>query len=105
MMRDLWSQFMFLIIGGGVLYAIWSASRPRWDVHIVVRDGTVLFRKGVSQSRWAAFETFLLNDVKLVSVTEVFARRENNGRLVTHFKGQLDAGTKQQIRNFLISAV
>ncbi len=86
-----------------VLWVLWKVSRPKWDIHISVRDGSVKIHTGIAVGRTDAIRQFFVQDLKLKERIEVRARRERNGRLITDIRGKIDSGTKQRIRNYLLS--
>ncbi len=68
-----------------VCYGLWIAVRPRWDIHIVVTEESVDFKRGVSQIKRAALGDFFRNDLRWTQRLVVMARKERSGRLVTRF--------------------
>ena len=92
------TNLVFIVV---LVIVILRVVTPRWDVHIVVRDDSVQFRKGIAEVKRTAMENFFRNDLKLQREIQVRGRRDQNGRLSIHVDGELDAGTQQRIRNFL----
>jgi len=86
-----------------VLWVLWKASRPKWDIHISVRDGAVRIHKGIAVGRTESLRQFFIMDLKQTGRIEVRARREPSGRLITDIRGKIDNGIKQRIRNYLLS--
>jgi hypothetical protein len=85
-----------------VLWVLWKVARPKWDIHISVRDGAVKNHRGIAIGRTEAIRQFFVQDLKLSRI-EVRARRDRNGRFITDIRGKIDSGTKQRIRNYLLS--
>lgn len=84
------------------IYLIWQAARPRWDVHIVVEPESVTIVRGIAAARMAEVKAFLRDGVPVNGRIEVLARKDPDGRLITAFKGPIDTGIQQRVRNFLI---
>jgi len=92
-----------LILGGVLLYAIWSALRAPWPIRIEVDRTGVRSHEGLPKARVATVVEFFEQDVRTDEGLVVLAARLPDGRLRTKFIGKLDPGTKQRIRNFLIA--
>ena len=41
-----------------VLWVLWKASRPKWDIYISVRDGAVKIHSGIAFGRTDAIRQF-----------------------------------------------
>ena len=76
--------------------------RSRWDIHVVVEKGECQWIQGFSQRDREAYEAFFVRDLAVNGRLEVFATKEASGRLRMKLKGTLEAGQKQQLRNFLL---
>ena len=101
-----WVLVMFwLLLGGGILWVGHLSHKfelTGWDIRVVVEEGKCHWIQGVSQRDREAYESFFVRDLAVNGRLEVFATKESNGRLRMKVKGTLDAGQKQQLRNFLL---
>ena len=95
------ATWFMLIAGGAVAYGLWTTARPTWPIKIVVSPAGLDSHRGLPRRCVAQVANFFERDVHLASRVVIFAHRQRNGRLRTQFRGRIDAGTRQQIRNFL----
>lgn len=94
---------VLLVIGGIVVYGVWTAIRPNWPIRIVVTRDGVQSHQGLPKRCTLRVIEFLERDIAVESRLVILARREQNGRLRTSVRGELDKGTQQRIRNYLIA--
>lgn len=97
------AAIQFLLISFCLL-VIWRIAHPHWDLHIVVRNGVVEFRRGVALNQRHGWEHFLLQEAKLTGKVQIFVKRDRSGRIRLKCRGTIDPGKQQQIRNFLLYA-
>lgn len=92
---------LFVLVGI-VGLAIW-AMRPRYQLRIVVCDGSVESLRGAAARQTDRIVEFLQHDVSLNGRVTIMVNKRPNGYFQLAFRGPVDEGTKQQIRNFLIT--
>jgi hypothetical protein len=80
---------------------IWVALRPRHPLKIVIRNGRVTSHRGLAKAQVRRVVDFLQRDVALDGNLVIAGGRDANGVLRLIFRGNIDEGTRQQIRNFL----
>lgn len=95
-------KLVALAVAAFVLFVLWRAVGPRWDIRIDVDSERVSFVRGVALARQANLASFLRDDVRPAGRIVILARKDPTGRLHTRIKGNVDAGLQQRIRNFLI---
>ena len=86
-------------------YFIWLALRPRYAVEIVMDEHGIKRHRGLSKGQEAKVIDFLREQVTPEGRLGIYAIRQPNGYLRLHFKGNIDPGTRQQIRNFFINVL
>ncbi|WP_425398773.1 hypothetical protein [Aeoliella sp.] len=91
----------FLLIGGLILYGIWTTAQPSWPIKIVVRRRRVVSIRGLPEARVGRVVEFLEEDVAPESRLVIQAAHAQSGRLMTKVSGAVDEGTRQRIRNFM----
>ncbi|MEX2560531.1 MAG: hypothetical protein WD403_11480 [Pirellulales bacterium] len=94
-------RLLFLAAAAGFA---WAILRTRWDFSIVVERGSVQFAGKVPQAQRAAISGFL-KDCIAEGPVKIRGYKGRGGRLKLAFKGPVDAGTRQQIRNFLVTVL
>ena len=90
-----------LIFFGGVALFAWKAIFPKPSIRIVVSPSGLVNHHGLSNRSERELGQFFSNDVDLNSNVTILGNRDQQGRLKFTFRGDLDQGTEQQIRNFL----
>jgi hypothetical protein len=75
--------------------------RPKYPIRIVTKDGRVQSHQGIAKAQVSRVVDFLERDVRFNTNVTIFGVRDPQGVLRVHFKGRVDQGTAQQIRNFL----
>lgn len=88
-----------------VLAAAWSILRPKFDFAIVVSKAGVQIRGRIPEAQRNKIVHFFAEHATPEGTIRISGRRIGRNRLVLAFKGPLDAGLRQQIRNFLISVL
>ena len=101
--RRVISMVILVLLAGMVLWGILRALQPPWLVNIVVANGKVLSHRGVAKAHFSTMIRFFEHDVALGGHTTIRAARHPNGALTLKVSGRTDPGTRQQIRNFLIT--
>jgi len=71
------------------------------QLQIDVKDGRVTGLRGVAKAKTRDVIDFLERTVALSGKVKVLGRRDAQGVLRLSFRGKLDEGTRQQIRNYL----
>lgn len=98
------SAFLFaILIGALIVFGIWCATRTKWPVKIIVDRAGVASHQGLPKARAARVVEFFEREVSCDTRVVVSAMRQPNGYLRTKIAGPIDQGTKQRIRNFLLS--
>lgn len=92
---------VILLIGGLILYGIWTTAQPSWPIKIVVSRRRVASIRGLPEARIGRIVEFLEEDVAPESRLVIRAAHAKSGRLMTKVSGAVDEGTRQRIRNFL----
>lgn len=97
--------WILLIVGVLIIYGIWTQGNKKWKVKIVVDETGVRSHEGLPPARVARIVEFFEKTISIESKCVVQARTEPNGHLRTRISGSIDEGTKQQIRNFLMTVL
>ena len=84
-----------------VVYGVWRILQPRAHVRIVIGEYGIKQFEGLPKAQEKEVLRFLQNDLEFDGKLVIRARRQSNGYLSLNFSGQIEPGTKQQIRNFL----
>lgn len=80
---------------------VWVTLGRKPSMEIVVRDGRVASLRGVAKAQTRRVTEFLERDVAFNGDLKVRGGRDANGVLRISFRGNIDRGTQQQIRNYL----
>ena len=97
-------DLLFKIAIVAVLVALaWFWLRPRFDIRIVADSRGLVSHQGVAEAHLPDLQEFFTRDVELTSAVKVQGQRLSGGQLRLRIQGPCDAGTKQRIRNFLIT--
>jgi len=91
---------VIMIIGIIALAAIRNAPGKSKLRIVASRDG-MIHSEGLSANHERELRSFFAHDVDLPSRVEIVGRFDRSGCLRFAFRGNLDPGTEQQIRNFL----
>lgn len=89
-----------VIVAVGVV--MWFALRPRWDFTIVVQNGDVRLQGKLPAIQRAAIADFFGGEASSAGNVRIRGRRPPRGPLVLQIDGDLPAGDRQRIRNFLV---
>ena len=98
-------QFIFILIAGFSLYVLWYACRTKWQVMIDVEPGKATRIVGAPAAKMKVLEEFFAQDIAFPGRTRIYVRRNSPGTMKTKIRGELDPGTRQRIRNFLITCL
>ena len=90
---------LVVILAVGIV--LWFALRPRYDFTITVKGGDVKLEGKLPAIQRAAITQFFLSDVPAAGAIRVRGRRVPRGPLRLSIDGELSAGDRQRIRNFL----
>lgn len=92
---------MNVALAGLLLFGLWRVARPRWAVTIFADQRGVRSHRGLAEAqRWELVE-FFERDVSLPGKVVIRAQRHPDGYLRIQFRGRIDPGTRQRIRNFM----
>ena len=96
------SDFVLLAILGVFVVAFTRlALFGKPSLRIDVKNGRVTALRGVAKAKIRDVTDFLERTVALNGNARVLGRRDAQGVLRLTFRGKLDEGTRQQIRNYL----
>ena len=82
---------------------VWAVLRPQYGLKVVVDRSGVKQLRGVPRGRQADLCQFLRNEVAIGGTVTILGNRLDDGRLRLSFRGPIDSGMQQRIRNFLIN--
>jgi len=86
-------------------FVVWQVMRPRYAVRIVIGKQGIKHHKGLP----AAYETTMLEFFEkhrsFDGDVTICATRQTDGYLRLAFKGPVDEGMRQQVRNFLMTVM
>lgn len=83
----------------------WLAYRRTFDFIITVRRDKVTFRGRFLELAKGETARFLRDDIAPRGTVRIFGRRTSRGVLRLRFRGPLDPGQRQRVRNFLSVAL
>ena len=83
---------------------VWWATRPRYSFSIVVGGQGVRFQ-GVAEARQQRIKEFLIHQCGIVGPLRIDGGKSRSGRMRLRFRGEIDWGTKQRIRNYLLTEI
>lgn len=93
--------WLMLIAGGAVGYGLWTTAHPSWPIRLVVSRHGLQSHRGLPRRAIGRITGFFKYDVELDGKVVILAARQRGGQVRTRFRGEIDPGTQQQIRNFL----
>lgn len=93
-----------LLLAALIAGALWIL-RPRYKFKIVVCPDDLKILGRIADSQRAKIEDFVLHDIALGKPFTVVGREDGDGSLRLLFRGNVDKGTQQRIRNFLLSVL
>ena len=89
---------VILVVG----VVIWFALRPRYDFSITVNGDDVKLSGKLPAIQRAAITQFFQSDMPATGKFRIRGRRAPRGPLQLRIDGELSAGERQRIRNFLV---
>ena len=92
---------LVLLLAAFAILAAWLFLWRRYPLEITVQDGHVTALRGVAKAQTRRVVEFLERDVALGGKVKVVGARDPQGVLRINFRGRVDEGTQQQIRNYL----
>jgi hypothetical protein len=95
---ELWPRLILVAL---VIVCVYVALRPRYAWRIVVEDGRVKSHQGVAKAQVPRVVHFLEKDVAADTKYTVLGGRDRSGVVRVNFRGEIDVGRRQQIRNYL----
>lgn len=93
-----------LLIASGI-YIVWRSLKRDWPIAFRVRGTSVTFHRGVPIAVQSRIKSFFIENVSLETPLTIYAMKSRTGLLQLQIRGSVDAGTRQQIRNFLIDVL
>jgi hypothetical protein len=84
-----------------VAIVVWAVMRRQHPLEITIENGHVTALKGVAKAQAQRVVHFLERDVAVNGKVTVLGGRDANGVLRISFRGKIDEGTSQQVRNYL----
>ncbi len=98
-------NLILLAVAAFVCCGLWRATRKHYRVCIVAGPDEIKIVRGIAGAQQAAVLQFLRQDIELSRPVTILATKYPNGRLQMKIQGQLDAGLRQRIRNFLLTVL
>ena len=86
-----------------IAIVVYRSISSRTIVLLVVDNTGLVDCRGLSPRVKREIETFFQQDVQINHKVTIRGQLDHQRRLRCHFRGKVDAGTQQQIRNFLQS--
>ena len=83
--------------------ALFFAMRPNWALLVVADQNGVRTCRGIPKLHEANLTQFLSNEIPLQGRVIIRGLRQKNGLMRLRVSGPLDSGSRQRIRNFLLS--
>ncbi|WP_417847185.1 hypothetical protein [Thalassoglobus sp.] len=91
---------VFLGLAG---WFVLAAIRPKSAIRLVIEGSTLVDSYGISSRARSQIETFVKQDLDYTGKLRVTGNSDSKGRVHLKFRGRIDSGTQQQIRNFLLT--
>ncbi len=89
----------------GIAYVAWRVMRPRYAMKIVMDENGIKHHEGLAKRQEKQVLEFLREQVQPVRKLTIYGARHPNGYFRLVFKGQIDPGTQQRIRNFMLTVM
>jgi hypothetical protein len=96
-----WVMWLFVAVFVAI---VWWATRPRRGFSIRI-DGEAATFRGIAESRQQRIKQFLLQECGIAGPLRIDGGKSRAGRLWLRFSGEIDPGTRQRIRNFLLTQI
>jgi len=84
-------------------FALFFAMRPNWALFVVADQNGVRTCRGIPKLHQASLTRFLTTEIPLRGRVIIRGLRQKNGLMRLQVSGPLDSGSRQRIRNFLLS--
>ena len=97
------NNWVIAIILIGLALLLWKLLTPKTIFLIKVNQQYFKFKGHLPESKLARIKEFFVNDVQADRPLVVLGVKKGNSRIELRFRGNVDPGTKQQIRNFLLT--
>ncbi|QDT33089.1 hypothetical protein Mal48_23410 [Thalassoglobus polymorphus] len=91
---------VFLGIAG---WFVLSAIRPKSAIRLIIEGSNLVDSHGISSRARSQIETFVKQDLDYTGRLKVTGNPDSRGHVHLKFRGRIDSGTQQQIRNFLLT--
>lgn len=88
-----------------VVYVVWRMVFPRYTLKIVIGKQGIKHHKGLSKANQTSVLKYFEKHRSFDGDVSIFATRQTDGDLRLVFKGQVEPGTRQQIRDFLTTVM
>lgn len=92
-----------LMVLAGIVYGIWRICRPCYDFRVVVKSSGVVSHTGIRTPQQRRLLRLVSESVVTDEKVVICGRTDTEGQLRLTFSGAIDAGTQQQIRNFVLA--
>ena len=94
-----------IAIGAVLIYLVWRLTKRPWQVciHAGPHDVEIVHCRPAAQR--GRMTEFFRHDLVLPNPVTILATKDNSGHIHTRIKGQIDEGSRQRIRNFLVDAL
>ncbi len=104
-MINLQSILTYAVLGliAFIAVVVYRSICSRTIIRFVVDHSGLVEHRGISPRAEREIKTFFQQDVQVPQKVTISGQLDPQGRLRFHFRGAIDAGAKQQIRNFLHS--
>src|SRR5262245_59280933 len=89
-------------VGLGGLALFW-AMRPHWALVVVADKGGVRQCRGIPKLHQAKLAEFLTKEISFQGRLTIRGHRQKNGLIRLQVNGSVDSGSRQRIRNFVLS--
>lgn len=94
-------KLITILVLAAAAFIVWEMLRPKYSLRIRVEGGCVKSHTGVAQGQLKRVIEFLEHDLATEGNFTILGARGQRGALHISFRGDIDQGTAQQIRNFL----
>lgn len=84
---------------------IWWIVSPRFDFVIAVDGQQVDCRGAIPGAKVATIRHFFTSDIEVDQPVKICGQQSSDGRFRLHFRGEIDQGLRQRIRNFLVDVL
>jgi hypothetical protein len=97
-------DFLFAVGAVGIVgCALFLAMRPNWALVVIADKNGVRRCRGIPKLHEAQLIEFLTKEIPVQGRVTIRGLRQKNGLMRLTVSGPLDSGSRQRIRNFLLS--